>query len=67
MRRENKEREKTNLLALYSFHSEAEYHTKKKNTRLERNTVFSYIPSSVDKGGKIHRRASPPEECEGGH
>ena len=34
---------KTNLLVLHNFHAEVEYQTKETNTRLEGNTVFSYI------------------------
>lgn len=68
--------EKTNLLALHNFHSEAEYRTKKTNMRLEGNTVFSYIlnTNSAWKGAGEGRentqegeRASLMEECKGGH
>lgn len=60
--------EKTNLLALHNFHSEAEYQTKKKNMRLEGNTVFSYIlnTNSVWKGAGEGRENTQEREAAGG-
>lgn len=57
--------EKTNLLALHSSHSEAEYQTKKKNMRPEGNTVFSYIlnTSSMWKGAGEGRENTQEREA----
>lgn len=55
-------------MALHNFHSEAEYQTKKKNMRLEGNTVFSYIlnTNSVWKGAGEGRENTQEREAAGG-